>query len=151
MIMTKDLENSVVFLISNEYPNADIFRRDGTQTKENTPTFVVNVEVNATTELRDYQRKDVEIVVQYFINNKIEFNKDLTNVRDILLSKLFINSIPIYDKDKNVLKYLIIKEASATVLDDILAVRVVTDYVDDVIVTNKTFDLIGNLHLNKEC
>jgi len=151
MIMTKDLENSVVLLISNEYPNADIFRRDGTQTKENTPTFVVNVEVNATTELRDYQHKDVEIVVQYFINNKIEFNKDLTNVRDILLSKLFINSIPIYDKDKNVLKYLIIKEASATVLDDILAVRVVTDYVDDVIVTNKTFDLIGNLHLNKEC
>ena len=150
MITTTMIENSVVALLSAKYPDADIFRRNATQTNDK-PTFVVNVEMQATTENRDYQRKDLEIIVQYFEDDKIEFNRNLNDVRDVLQSEIFINSMPILDIAKNVVKYILVKSGSVTVIDDILSIRMISDFTDDVVVTNPTHDLMGVLHLQKEC
>lgn len=150
MITSTMIENSIVFMLSSKYPNADIFRREAVQTKGDKDTFVVTVNLDAETESRDYQRKDVEIIVQYFKTDRLEFNKNLNGVRDTLNSELFINSLPILDGAKNVVKYLLVKSSSATVIDNILSKRMISDYVDDVIVTNPTFDLMGQLYLNEE-
>jgi predicted solute-binding protein len=107
--------------------------------------------MQATTENRDYQRKDLEIIVQYFEDDKIEFNRNLNDVRDTLQSEIFINSIPILDIAKNVVKYVLVKSGSVTVIDDILSIRMISDFTDDVVVTNPTYDLMGVLHLQKEC
>lgn len=88
--------------------------------------------------------------MQYFKTDRLEFNKNLNGVRDTLNSELFINSLPILDGAKNVVKYLLVKSSSATVIDNILSKRMISDYVDDVIVTNPTFDLMGQLYLNEE-
>jgi len=150
MITTTMIENSVVALLNAKYPDADIFRRNATQTSDK-PTFVVNVEMQATTENRDYQKKDLEIIVQYFEDDKIEFNRNLNDVRDVLQSEIFINSMPILDIAKNVVKYILVKSGSVTVIDDILSIRMISDFTDDVVVTNPTYDLMGVLHLQKEC
>ena len=149
MITTTMIEDSIVSLLSTEYPDADIFRRNAMQTNDK-PTFVVNVEMQATTENRDYQRKDLEVVVQYFENDRLSFNRNLNDVRDTLQSKVFINSIPILDIAKNVVKYILVKSGSVAVIDDILSIRMISDFTDDVIVTNPTYDLMGVLHLKEE-
>jgi len=150
MITTQNIEDSVVALLYAKYPDADIFRRNATQTGEN-PTFIVNVEMQSTIENRDFQHKEIEIIVQYFENDRIEFNRNLNDVRDVLQSEIFINSIPIIDSNENVLKYILVKSGSVTVIDDTLSFRMTSDYTDDVIVTNNEYDLMGTLYLNKEC
>ena len=149
MITSEMIENSIVALIIAKYPNADVFRRNVTQSSDK-PTFIVDIDVQAQTENKDYQRKDVEIIVRYFEDDKTSFNRNLNGVRDILSSEIFINSIPIIDLAKNVIKYILVKSSTVTVVDDILSIRMTSDYIDDVIVTNPTYDLMGVLTLSKE-
>ena len=152
MITTAFIENSIVDLLSSRYPNADIFRRNATQTRENKPTFVVTVDLQSQTENKNYQRKDVEITVQYFEDDRISFNRNLNDIRDILVSDIFINSIPIIDLTKKVVKYLLVKDTTVAVTDDILSLRIVSDYVDDNLRNSDIhYDPMGSLHLKKEC
>ncbi len=150
MITTDMIENSILALLNAKYPNADIFRRNATQTSDK-PTFVVNVSMGATTDYKDYQRKDLEIVVQYFENDRIEFNRNLNGIKDTLQSEIFVNSIPIMDLTKKIVKYVLVKSNTVTIFDDILSFRMISDYVDDIVVNNPTYDLMGELHLKKEC
>ena len=89
--------------------------------------------------------------MQYFENDKTEFNKNLNTVRDTLSSEIFVNSIPIVDSAKNVVKYLLVKSSLTNVIDDILSLRFTSDFIDDATVVNPTYDLIGTLHLNEDC
>jgi len=150
MITSTMIENSIVALLNAKYPEADIFRRNAMQSKDKA-IFVVNIDLQGQTANKDYQRKDLEIIVQYYEDDKIAFNRNLNAIRDTLVSEIFINSIPILDETKNVVKYILVKSSSVTVIDDILSLRMISDYVDDVVVTNPTYDLMGVLHLNKEC
>lgn len=150
MITSTMIENSVVMLLSAKYPDAHIFRREATQVRGNNPIFVVTIDLQGQTENRDFQRKDVEIIVQHLKNDRIEFNKSLNDIRDTLISELFVNSMPIIDQAKNVIKYLLVKSSSVAVVDDTLSMRMVSDFVDDIIITNPTFDLMGELHLKEE-
>jgi len=150
MITSTMIENSIVALLNAKYPEADIFRRNAMQSKDKA-IFIVNIDLQGQTANKDYQRKDLEIIVQYYEDDKIAFNRNLNAIRDTLVSEIFINSIPILDETKNVVKYILVKSSSVTVVDDILSLRMISDYVDDVVVTNPTYDLMGVLHLNKEC
>jgi len=150
MITSTMIESSIVALLSAKYPEADIYRRKATQSKDKA-IFVVNVDLQAQTAIKDYQRKDLEIIVQYYEDNKLAFNRNINDIRDTLVSEIFINSIPILDKTKNVVKYILVKSSNVTIVDDILSIRMISDYIDDAIVTNPTYDLMGVLHLNKGC
>lgn len=151
MIDSTMIENSISLLLSTKYPDADIFFRNATQTKENKPTFVINVDLQATPANKDYLQKDLVVVVQYFENDKIEFNKNLNAVRDTMSSEIFVNSIPIVDITKSVVKYLLVKSNITNVVDDMLSLRLTSDFIDDAIVVQPTYDLMETLHLNKEC
>jgi len=147
MITTTMIENSVISLLIAKYPNSHIFRRNATQTKDDAEVFVVQVELNGTMEFKDFQRKDLDIIIQYFKTDRIKFNENLNDVRDALVSEIFINSIPIIDINKNVVKYLLIKASTMVLLDDILSLKITTDFVDDVVVNNFVPDLMGTLNL----
>ena len=149
MITSTMIEDSIVALLYAKYPEADIFRRNATQT-EDKPTFIVNVDLQASVEFKDYQRKDLEVIVQYFNNNKVEFNKNYNEVRDALQSEIFINSLPILNSSKTIVKYILVKESNIKLIDDILSIRLISDFVDDAVVTNPTFALMGELHLKVE-
>ena len=148
MITTENFEKSIALLLSAEYPRADIFYRDATQTNQDNFTFVIHVDLSVAPFSRDYQSKEIEIVIQFFIENKIVFNRNFTHVRDILMSKLLINSIPIYDENKAIIKHLFLNSVTSNVVDDVLSVRATAEFIDDTLAVKPNYPLMGNLELN---
>jgi len=152
MITTEQIRRSVGLLLTQRYADADVFEEEATQIRENVDIFVISADVIASPFSNGYQLKEVEVVVQYFRTDEIQFRRDYGAVKEVLQSEIFVNSIPIVDTNKNVVKYLLVKSSNIRLVDSILSIRITADFIDDVAKFGgvQQYELIGKLEITGE-